>query len=257
MKSWLLVCFLSFTAVDTFSIDREAFTFTHYDLDVRIEPEQQRLAVRGRITLHNDSSSTQKNAALQISSSLSWRSIQSAGKPLQFVTQPYESDVDHTGELSEAIVTLPQGVAPTQSIDLDVGYEGVVVQDDTRLTRIGVPKEVALHTDWDQIGRSFTAVRGVGYVAWYPVATEAASLSDGNAVFEAIERWKRREQVAEMQIKLEDSRDSGESRPILLCNGEGIETYEQMERAQLAVNNCSLSPLWQVVPTFVEGAYEL
>ena len=59
-----------------YAIDREAFTFTNYDLDVRIEPEQQRLAVRGKITLRNDSTSPQKNLSLQISSTLDWRSIQ-------------------------------------------------------------------------------------------------------------------------------------------------------------------------------------
>src|SRR5262249_3058687 len=157
----------------------------------------------------------QKNAVLQISSSLSWRSIQSAGKPLQFVTQPYESDVDHTGELSEAIVTLPEEVAPTKSVDLDVGYEGVVVQDATRLTRMGVRNELALDAEWDQIRKSFTAVRGVGSVAWYPVATEAASLSDGNAVFDAVGRWKQREGGAEMRVKFRDTRDSSERPPTL------------------------------------------
>ncbi len=70
-------------------MDREAFTFTNYDLDVRIEPEQQRLAVRGKITLRNDSASPQKNLPLQISSTLDWRSIQFNGKPVQFVSQPY------------------------------------------------------------------------------------------------------------------------------------------------------------------------
>ena len=46
---------------------------------------------------------------LQISSSLDWRSIRAGGKQLQFVSQPYTSDIDHTGALSEAIVTLPAG----------------------------------------------------------------------------------------------------------------------------------------------------
>ena len=90
------------------ALDREAFTFTSYDLDVRVEPEQQRLAVRGKITLRNDSASPQKNLSLQISSSLDWRSIQLEGKPVQFVSQPYTSDIDHTGALSEALVTLPK-----------------------------------------------------------------------------------------------------------------------------------------------------
>src|SRR5947207_2346760 len=83
------------------ALDREAFTFTSYNLNVRIEPEQQRLAARGTITLRNDSSVSQKNLSLQISSTLDWRSIQVDGKPVQFVSQPYTSDIDHTGTVSE------------------------------------------------------------------------------------------------------------------------------------------------------------
>jgi len=44
------------------AIDRNAFTFEKYDLNVRIEPEQQRIGVRGTITLRNDSASLQKLA---------------------------------------------------------------------------------------------------------------------------------------------------------------------------------------------------
>jgi hypothetical protein len=50
-------------------------------------------------------------------------------------------------------------------------------------------------------------VRGVGYVAWYPVATEAASLSDSNAVLNALGRWKEREADASMTLLLESNRD--------------------------------------------------
>ncbi|MGA9386538.1 MAG: hypothetical protein WBV63_16055, partial [Candidatus Sulfotelmatobacter sp.] len=159
-----------------FSLDREAFTFTKYDLDVRIEPDQQRLGVRGTITLRNDSQAPQTIAVLQISSSLDWRSIRSGGKQLQFVSQSYTSDIDHTGTLSEAIVTLPEAAPPKGTVDLEIAYEGVIVLDATRLTRIDMPESIANSTDWDQISAKFTGVRGAGYVVWYPVATEAGSL---------------------------------------------------------------------------------
>ena len=116
------------------AVDREAFTFTSYTLDVRIEPKQQRLAVRGKITLRNDSALPQKNLSLQISSSLDWRSIQLDGRPAQFVSQPYTSDIDHTGALSEAILTLPKEIPPKGAVELEVGYEGVIPLDATRLT---------------------------------------------------------------------------------------------------------------------------
>ena len=89
-------------------------------------------------------------------------------------------------------MTLPREVPPKGTIELDVGYEGVIPLDVTRLTRIGVPEDKAKHTDWDQISKSFTAVRGIGYVVWYPVATESANLSEGNSVAETVGRWNAR-----------------------------------------------------------------
>jgi hypothetical protein len=178
------LCFLCACAADAFSLDREAFTFTSYDLNVRVEPAQQRLGARGHITLRNDSTVPQKIAVLQISSSLDWRSIKAGGKELQFVSQPYTSDIDHTGVLSEAIVTLPEAVPPKAAVELEIAYEGVIVLDATRLAGIGAPESAAQSTDWDQISTKFTAVRGAGYVAWYPVATDAGSLAEGNSAFD-------------------------------------------------------------------------
>src|SRR5215813_10263261 len=179
MKSFCILWLLCGLSVCSFALDREAFTFTKYDLHVRLEPEQQRIGVRGTVTLRNDSDAPQQNVALQISSTLTWRSIQLDHEPLTFVSQPYTSDIDHTGSLSEAIVTLPQPVPAKGVIQLTIGYEGVIRSDATRLTRIGVPENAAKDTDWDAISGEFTAVRGVGYVAWYPIAAQSANLSEG------------------------------------------------------------------------------
>ncbi len=242
--------------VQAYALDREAFTFTSYNLDLRIEPEQQRLAARGKITLRNDSASPQKTLSLQISSTLGWRSIQLDGKPAQFASQPYTSDIDHTGALSEALVTLPRDIPPKGTLEIEVGYEGIIPLDATRLTRIGVPAEVARHSDWDQIGKMSSAVRGIGYVAWYPLATESANLSEGNSVFETVARWKAREVEAQLRMRLSNS---GEGTPaILICNGEagGLRTYQQMGRAYESVNECTYQPLAETVPLFVIGNYE-
>src|SRR5579864_7533082 len=257
MKFCSVVCVLLVSVVSCFSLDREAFTFTKYDLDVRIEPEQQRLAVRGTIILRNDSSTPEKNVSLQISSSLTWRSIQAEGKPLQFVSQPYESDIDHTGELSEAIVTLPKEVAPGGTVELAIGYEGVIMLDATRLTRIGVPNEAALHSDWDQIRMGSTAVRGVGYVTLYPVAMEAANLSDGNAVFEVLGRWKSRHVNSEMNVTFgattvkeqEDIHFSGAPSLLTMANPDPADTAKY--RA------FSINQFGSDVPTFVLAEYQM
>jgi len=250
------LCVLSGLLVQAHAIDREAFTFTNYQLDVRVEPEQQRLAVRGKIRLRNDSTSPQKNLSLQISSTLDWRSIRLGGNPVQFVSQPYTSDIDHTGALSEAIVSLPREVPQQGTVELEIGYEGTIPLDVTRLTRIGVPEDKARHTDWDQIGKSFTAVRGIGYVAWYPVATEAANLSDGNSVFATVARWQAREEQADFKIKLTHT---GEGTPSFVrCNSQsdGVQGYEQTGRAYLTSSECSFWPLERMVPLFLAGDYE-
>jgi hypothetical protein len=270
-RLWLtfLFCVLH---VPAWALDREAFTFTNYNLDVRIEPEQQRIGVRGRVTLRNDSASPQKYVCLQISSSLGWRSIQIGEKSVEFTAQRYTTDVDHSGALSEAIVTLPQEIAPHGTIELTVGYEGTIALDTTRLERIGVPKEVAKHSDWDEIGKSFTAVRGVGYVTWYPVAIESASLSDGNSVAEAIGRWKQREAQSEMAVTLvlpsetitlrslprnNDARSRApEQSPILVCGGKnGPLTDEEVDAAPYVKIDCSFSSLNILMPAFAAGGY--
>ena len=238
------------------ALDREAFTFTKYDLNVRIEPEQQRLGVRGKINLRNDSAAPERSLSLQISSTLNWSSIKFEGKPVEFVSQVYTSDIDHTGAVSEAIVVLPQAVAPKQTIELEIGYEGVIPQDATRLTRIGLTEDEAKHSDWDQIGRSFTAVRGVGHVTWYPIAMDAVSVSDGNAVPKAIAKWKQREDQTQMKLSIEYSQNGQQAAPELLCNamlGKAITGEAGAE--QNPTLQCLFASLRASVPTFVVAPY--
>ena len=249
-----LVSLLLLAASSANALDREAFSFTNYDLKVQVEPEQHRLAVRGKITLRNDSPTPQKIAVLQISSSLDWRSVKAGDKLLQFVTQPYTSDIDHTGGLSEAIVTLPAPVAPKGTIELEIAYEGVILLDATRLTRIGTPEEAANSTDWDQIDEKFTAIRGAGYVAWYPIVTEVANLSEGNSLFEVLGRWKNREAGSKMHLGIEISRNSSELTDLLFNNESCDEIHEAMGSIQRLEANCNYQA--QESPAFVIADYQ-
>jgi len=61
----------------------------------------------------------------------------------------------------------------------------VVALDFTRLTRIGTPETAGRHSDWDQIGKTYSALRGVGYVTCIR-ALEAQNLLDGSAMFAAL-----------------------------------------------------------------------
>jgi len=256
MKVLAALCVLCGLALPAVALDREAFTFTRYDLDVQVEPGLQRLGVRGKITLRNDSQSALKNLSLQISSTLHWSSIQFEGKPIDFTSQTYTSDLDHTGALTEAVVTLPRAIAPKQAIEIEIGYEGVVPQDTTRLTRIGVPADIAKHSDWDQISPSFTGIRGIGYVEWYPIAAEAASLSQGNSVLETVGRWKERESQAEMKITFSQTDDS-EALPKLFCNGRRTALGSERKASTVSPQTeCSFDSLATAVPFFLSGNFE-
>jgi hypothetical protein len=256
MKFLCVLHLLCVFASAAWALEREAFTVAKYDLEIRLEPEQQRLGARGKITLRNDSVHPQKIAALQISSSLNWRSIRVDGKAVQFVSQPYTSDVDHTGALSEAIVTLPVEIKPKDSVDLEIGYEGVIPLDTTRLTRVGIPEGIAKHTSWDQISPSFTAVRGAGYVAWYPITTESADFSEGNSLFEVVDRWKAREAGSEFKAKLVASGVTGEAPRFMICSPDGLGSIAAMGREQQVSAECSWTRLGAVTPTFALANYQ-
>ncbi len=245
-----ILCIFFVSVTSGFALDREAFTLTNYDLHVLIEPDQQRLGVRGKITLRNDASAPQRIAVLQLSSSLDWRSIRVGGKAPQFVLQPYTSDIDHTGALSEAVVTLPQEIAPHGTVELEIGYEGIIPLDATRLTRIGAPDDAAKASDWDQISANFTAVRGIGHVAWYPIATDSANLSDGDSLFEVLGRWKQREAGSQMKVQFDDHAE-GSAGLTVLCSG----TESHSAHAKVSATQCDYSDISRSVPTFAAANY--
>ena len=79
-----------------------------------------------------------------------------------------------------------------------------------------LPKACVAQSDWDEIGERFGAIRGLGYVTWYPVSIEAVSLSDDNAMFDAIARWKRRHEQTTIHVVLSLSFDAAHAAPLSL-----------------------------------------
>ena len=231
------------------ALDRQAFTFTDYDLRIKITPATQSFEAEGKVTLRNDTAQPERNPVLQISSTLNWKAITVAGKPAQFLAQPFTSDIDHTGALSEAILTLPQPVPPQGTVEIEVTYEGRILRDSTRLTDIGIPPESAAKSDWDEINDSFTGLRGIGYVAWYPIATEAAGLGEGNQVFQAAMAWRQRMNRTRMRVSL---CWSGEGQ--LAANGQ-ISTETSMQPGGQSCRTLQYDALGMAVPTFVIGSY--
>ncbi|MGC2112471.1 MAG: hypothetical protein WA655_23335 [Candidatus Korobacteraceae bacterium] len=255
-------CLFFVASLQASALDREAFTITRYQLEVQIDRSSHVMAVTGKVTLRNDSSTPQKTIALQISSSLTWNNILFEGKPLPWLSDSYTSDIDHTGSLTEAIVTLPKELPPTGSTILDIQYGGTVTPDATRLTRVGTPADMAERSDWDEISDAFTAVRGLGYVIWYPVAIDAVSMSDGNAVFDAIAAWKRRHARSEFDVRIIVTGASTEALCIAVnaevssCGGaREASDAESGGKVKEFSNTLTLSPMGETVPTFAIANY--
>jgi hypothetical protein len=61
---------------------------------------------------------------------------------------------------------------------------------------------LAKNSDWDRIDEDFTAVRGAGYVAWYPIATESANLSEGDSLLQVLAKWKSRQTGSRLHLEV-------------------------------------------------------
>ena len=202
--------------------EREAVTFTAFDMDVHLRPAAQQIAVRALLTVRNDGHSPLAHIPLQISSSLDWETIRLAGRDVAFTVATLNSDVDHTGQLHEAAVALATPLAPGATVDLDVTYSGTIPQSAQRLITIGTPEDAALHTDWDSIAVDFTGLRGFGNVVWYPVSSVPVILGDGARVFDEMGEHKLRISAARFRLTLTDEFPNGQAPTVALINGHPV-----------------------------------
>lgn len=205
--------------------DRQAVTFTDFDMDVRLRTVAQHIAVRALVTVRNDGKTPLARVPLQISSSLNWERIRVSGRDVAFPVATLNSDADHTGQLHEAAVLLAQPLAPGQSIQLDVTYSGSIAPSAQRLLAIGTPEDVALHSDWDGISVSFTGLRGFGNVVWYPVSSVPVILGDGARLFDEMGEHKLRLAGANFRLRLTSEFPHGHAPSVALINGHPAQLF--------------------------------
>jgi hypothetical protein len=189
-------------AVKVSDAERSALVFTAYDLDVHLMLQQQAIAVMAHVTVRNDSDQPLAHLPIQLSSSLKFESISSAGQKLPFTQQIINSDADHTGQLREAVVVLPTPLAPKAESTLEIAYSGEIPPSTKRLDQIGTPVDLAQQSDWDQISVDFTGLRGFGDVVWYPVSSVPQALGEGAKLFNEIGRQKLRQQNAQATVRV-------------------------------------------------------
>ncbi len=186
--------------------ERSALIFTAYDLDVHLAPAQSHLEVHARFTVRNSGKESLTRLPLQISSSLHWESFarQSGERvsPLSFAEQTIDTDADHTGKATEAVVALPQPLTPGATLELTSLYSGEITPSAERLERIGAPLDQAAHADWDQISPEWTALRGFGNVLWYPAAAAPVFLGDGAKLFQSVGQTRLQQAAATVHLRL-------------------------------------------------------
>ncbi len=203
--------------------ERQAVTFTGFDLDVHLRVEVHQIAVRALLTVRNDGKIPLTRVPLQVSSSLNWDRIRVRGKDVAFPVATLNSDADHTGQLHEAAVPLDQPLAPGESLQLDVTYAGAIAASAQRLLAIGTPEDVALHSDWDQIDTQFTGLRGFGSVVWIPVSSVPVILGDGARLFDEMGEQKLRMAGAGFRLHLTIEFPHGQAPSVALVNGQPVE----------------------------------
>jgi Peptidase family M1 domain len=187
-------------------VERASPAFTAYDLDVHLSPAQSHLAVHAGFTVRNSGKEPLTRLIVQVSSSLHWESfaMRSSGRvsPLSFTQQTIDTDADHTGKATEAVVSLSQPLEPGASVELTGFYSGEVAQSAERLERIGAPLDQAARADWDRISPEWTGLRGFGNVLWYPTAAPPVFLGDGARLFQSVGQTRLQQATATFHLRL-------------------------------------------------------
>jgi hypothetical protein len=222
-----VVATTSGSAVQVAAEERDSLTFLDYDLDLRLTPKQQALAARAHMTVRNDGEKPLRRIALQLSSDLRWEQIRTGATNLSYIQHLVDNDIDHTGAVNEALVTLAHELAPKEALPLDVFYSGKIPLTAARLERIDTPAPTAEKSDWDRISAEFTGLRGFGNVVWYPVSAPAALLGDGAKLFAEIGNQKLRQQQAKvsMTVTAEFPADTGAPN-LAVLNGRVVPVSE-------------------------------
>ena len=161
--------------------ERSALLFTSYSLDIHLVPAASHLETHALFTIKNTSTTPLPRIALQLSSALHWEAI-TLRAPDRILPLPYgqhliDTSADHTGRATEAVITLPQPLAPNATLDLTAFYSGEITASAERLEHIGASPDDAAFADWDAITPNFTGLRGFGNVLWYPTASAPVSLN--------------------------------------------------------------------------------
>ena len=184
--------------------ERRSIAVAASDLDMHLNAHTGETEVRAQLTVRNSGDMPLLHLPLRTSGALRWESARIAGAATSMTLEQHHlpDDLDHTGVSNELVLTLPQPLAAGGTVRLDLYYGGTLAAGAQRLLALGAPASRAAQTDWDTVTDTFTGLRGLGQVLWYPVAGEAALLRDGNAVPDAVEESRTRDAASSFRLRL-------------------------------------------------------
>ncbi len=181
---------------------RSALTFRAYDLAVQLRPAEGAISVVAHVTVRNNSALPLPELALQISSALHWEGASerhgTRTDKLPLDQHTLQTDADETGAASEAVLRLPEPLAPNASTDLTLLYSGNIPG-----TGAPAPNSIPLLPDtWDKITPEATLLRGFGGVLWYPTASPQVFLGDGATFGHIVGQQLLQQLTASIRLRL-------------------------------------------------------
>lgn len=186
--------------------ERSALAFIRYDLDVHLRPANSDISVLAQVTIRNDGDAKLEEVALQISSELHWDGISEARSgrvdKLRFDQHLLQTDADRTGRASEAVIHLPNALAPHEALELSLFYSGELRSSPAALDGVGVSGSRAEPGDWDSISSAGTYLRGFGHVLWYPVASPQVFVGEGANLLQTQGRQMFRQTAAKAALRI-------------------------------------------------------
>lgn len=186
--------------------ERSAVIFTAYDFDVHLRPEEASLSILARVKVRNDSAGPLAELPLQISSSLHWDSasqiLNGRTVKLAFNQHQLQTDADHTGATSEAVLILATPLKHGEAAEFDLFYSGSIPRSSARLQHAGAAQIDAVADEWDLISSQETFLRGFGNVLWYPAASPQVFFGEGATLVQASGQQMIRQAEASVKLRL-------------------------------------------------------
>ena len=229
--------------------ERGSVAVTATNLDLHLNAHTGDAEARAQLIVRNTGDTPLQHVPLRISGALRWESarIQGTSTSLPLEQHHLPDDLDHTGVSTELAMALPQPLAPGASVALDLYYGGTLSASAQRLLTLGAPASRAALTDWDTVTDTFTGLRGLGEVLWYPTTTPPALLRDGSAVTDAVEKSRARGAASSFHLRLTLAYEGSQPDAAFFC-GERQALKPLLASAQPASESGAVVAEWTRSP---------